>query len=104
MKSSLAEWLQAWGTVAGALFAAVAAVAAFLLLLHEIKVRRRDEADKRASTARSVLVAFGQPKGKWATHDAEGSITFIELYMHNFSRYPILNVAVSAERLNGGAR
>jgi hypothetical protein len=103
VKSSLTDWLQAWGTVAGALFAAVAAVAAFLLLLHEIKIRRREDADTRASTARSILVTFGQPKGKWATHETEGSITFIELYMHNFSRYPILDVAVSAERLDGGA-
>lgn len=104
MKPSVTDWLQAWGTLAGALFAAVAAIAAFLLLLHEIRIRRSDEADGRASTARSILVSYGQPKGEWPTDKTNGSITHIELHMHNFSRYPILDVAMSADRLDGGPR
>lgn len=102
VKTSLADWLQAWGTVAGAVFAAAAATAAFLVLLHEIKVRRRDEADLRASTARMVLVTLGQPEGKWPKATHSGEITSVELHVNNFSRFPVVDVAVSAERLDGG--
>jgi hypothetical protein len=104
MSTSTANWLQAWGTLAGAVFAAAAAIAAFLVLVHEIKIRRRDEQDIRASTARSVLVTSGDPVGKWTTRDTDGQISSMELYMNNFSRSPVVDVAVSAERLDGGPR
>lgn len=101
MTISTADWLQAWGTIAGAVFAAAAAVAAFLVLVHEIRIRRRDENDLRAATARLVLVTTGDEKGVYPKEDDPGSITSMELYINNFSRFPVVDVSVVAERLNG---
>jgi hypothetical protein len=99
--SSTTDWLQAWGTVAGAIFAAAAAIAAFLVLIHEIRIRRRDEDDLRASTARSVLVTAGEAKGTEPKKDVDGLILSLELFVNNFSRFPVVDVWVVAERLNG---
>lgn len=101
MTISTADWLQAWGTVAGAVFAAAAAVAALLVLVHEIRIRRRDENDLRAATARLVLVTTGDEKGTRPKENAPGSITSMELYVNNFSRFPVVDVSVIAERLSG---
>jgi hypothetical protein len=101
VKASTTEWLQAWGTIAGAAFAAAAAIAAFLVLLHEIRIRRRDEDDLRASTARSVIVTTGDEKGIEPKEDADGSITSMELCINNFSRFPVVDVFVMVERLSG---
>jgi hypothetical protein len=63
----MVEWIQAWATVAGTLFAAAAAVSAILLLRHEIHVRRREQRDTDAAQARSVIMTIGdtddQPPG-----------------------------------------
>ena len=104
MNVTTADWLQAWGTVAGAIFAAAAAIAAFLVLLHEIRIRRKDENDLLASTARSILLILGQPHGKWRTPEADGSITSIDLHLTNFSRFPVVDLEVSAQRLDGGPK
>ena len=101
MNAVTANWLQAWGTIAGAIFAAAAAIAAFLVLVHEIRIRRRDEDDLRASTARLVIVTTGDEKGTRPKEDADGSVISMELYINNFSRFPVVDVSVMAERLNG---
>jgi hypothetical protein len=97
----MADWLQAWGTVAGAVFAAAAAIAAFLVLVHEIRIRHRDENDLQASTARMVMITTGDEKGTKPKEDANGSIASMELCMSNFSRFPVVDVSVMAERLSG---
>lgn len=99
--ASTTDWLQAWGTVAGAVFAAAAAVAAFLVLLHEIRVRRRDEADLRAATARMVIVTTGDVKGAEPQENAPGSLTSVEVYVNNFSRFPVVDVSLAVGRVNG---
>lgn len=97
----LTDWLQAWGTVAGAVFAAVAAVVAFLVLVREIRVRRRDQDDLRASTARLVLVTTGQEEGEEPAEETIGLITSWEFLVNNFSHFPVVDVRVTAERLSG---
>lgn len=99
--TSTADWLQAWGTVAGAVFAAAAAIAAFLVLVHEIRIRRRDENDLRAATARLVLVTTGDEKGVQPKESAPGMVTSMEIYINNFSRFPVVDVSMVVERLSG---
>jgi hypothetical protein len=99
MKATTTDLLQAWGTIAGAIFAAGAAVAAFLVLVHEIRVRRRNENDIRASTARSVLVTTGDVKGKQPKDGMDGLITPAEFFVSNFSRFPVIDLLVSVKCL-----
>jgi hypothetical protein len=102
VSATVADWLQAWGTVAGAIFAAAAAIAAFLVLLHEIRNRHKDENDILASTARSVLLTTGQPHGKWAAPKSDGLITSIDLHLTNYSRSPVVDLELCAERRDEG--
>jgi hypothetical protein len=52
---SMADWLQAWGTIAAAVFSALAVLFAALLLRHELVVRREERADRDAAQARLVF-------------------------------------------------
>jgi len=101
MTTSTPDWVQAWGTVAGAAFAAAAAIAAFLVLVHEIRIRRRDENDLRAATARLVLVTAGEEKGVRPKENVPGMIVSIDVIINNFSRFPVVDVSVVVERLSG---
>jgi hypothetical protein len=90
-------------------FAACAAVAAFLVLLHEIRIRRRDEEDLRASTARLVLVTTGDPEGQRPRRAdngdlIDGLIYSIELHINNLGRFPVIDVAFTAERIDDGQK
>jgi hypothetical protein len=60
----VADWLQGWGTVAGAVFSALAFLATLGLLLHEIRVRRRDEEDPMAQQARLITTITRAEDGK----------------------------------------
>jgi hypothetical protein len=104
MKASTTDLLTAWGTVSGAAFAAVAAIVAFLVLIHEIKMRKRDENDMQASTARSVIVTLGEVKGerpRIGKEGKDGSIESVEFLINNFSRFPVIDVLAAAGRRDG---
>jgi hypothetical protein len=91
---TLADWLQGWGTVAGALFAALAAVAAVAVLMHDRAVRRNDEADAAAAQARGVLVLVD---ADWD----EREITEATFIVKNFSSNVILDISLGYRPRNG---
>jgi hypothetical protein len=88
------DWMQAWGTVAGAAFSALAFVAAVSLLLNEIFTRRRDDADRVASQARMVLISV------FDAHDSgeDGLVRMVNIHVRNHSTSPIIDVNVLATR------
>jgi hypothetical protein len=88
---SLADWLQGWGTVAGSTFAALAAVAAVAVFLHDRAARRREEADSAAAQARAILVLVD---AKWAEPELS-EVTFI---LKNFSHEVIVDIKVCFRR------
>jgi hypothetical protein len=71
---SIADWLQAWGTVAGAFFAALAAFVAVAVLHHDRRASRASEAEQAAGQARSVLVDVNAQWEKDAIDEVEFSI------------------------------
>ena len=98
---TLADWLQGWGTVGGTVFAALAAVAAVAVLMHDRAVRRADEADTAAAQARAVIVLVN---AKWD----EPQVTDVWFTLRNFSNSVILDIRFgyryrdSQGRLEGG--
>jgi hypothetical protein len=64
-QARLADWLQGWGTVAGAIFSGLAAVATFALLLHEVRLRRFERRETEIAQARSVFVVLEDPEAGW---------------------------------------
>lgn len=91
---SLPDWLQGWGTVTGSVFAALAAVAAVAVFVHDRSARRRDEADAAAAQARSVLVLI-------EADGSESELTEITLVLRNFSREIVFDVAIAFRRVDG---
>lgn len=53
---NITDWLQGWGSVAGAGVSALAAAAALGLLWHEIRARRSESRDREAAQARLITV------------------------------------------------
>jgi hypothetical protein len=87
----LADWLQGWGTVAGAAFSALAFLATLGLLMHEIRVRRRDEQDRMASQARLVTTTTH------AVGDIDGQpMVFAEVTNH--SAAPVFDIVVAPQQ------
>ncbi len=84
--------MQAWGTVAGAVFSALAFVAAVSLLWHEVRTRRRDDEDRVAGQARMVLISV------FDAHDNRdgGLVRMVNIHVRNHSASPIIDVEVMA--------
>lgn len=89
---NVADWMQAWGTVAGALFSALAFVAAVSLLWHEVRTRRRDDEDRVAGQARMILISV------FDAHDNSdgGLVRMVNIRVRNHSASPITDVEVVA--------
>jgi hypothetical protein len=100
--SSLADWLQGWGTVAGSTFSAVAAITALALYWREISNRRLDLDDLLASQARNVLVTIYLPRNVSKLQKIT-QLQKIEVVANNFTDEVILNLYVRVHRLDTGA-
>jgi hypothetical protein len=57
-QAGLADWLQGWGTVVGAVFSGLAALATFALLWHEVRKRRFERQELEIAQARSVFITL----------------------------------------------
>jgi hypothetical protein len=96
---SVTDWMQGWGTVAGAVFSALALAATVGLLWHEMLVRRRDEEDRLAAQARMVLVSVLDARGDVD----QGIAQMLIVNVRNHSQAPIIDVEVSASQKDGAA-
>jgi hypothetical protein len=93
---SLAEWLQGWGTVAGSIFAAIAAITALALYWRETANRRKDVDDLVTRQARNVLVTIETPS-------RPAQLDKIRVVAHNFTNEVILSLYIRIHRLDTGA-
>ncbi len=96
---NLPDWMQAWGTVGGVVFSALAFGAAVGLLWHEISTRRRDDADRIAGQARMVLVSVLDAHGN---SEGGGFVHMVNIQVRNHSASPIIDVDVRASLLLDG--
>jgi hypothetical protein len=92
---SLAEWLQGWGTVAGSIFAAVAAVTALALYWRETANRRKDLGDLFTRQARNVLVTVDTPS-------RPAQLSEVKVVAHNFTDEVIVSLYIRVHRLDTG--
>jgi hypothetical protein len=93
---SATDWLQGWGTVAGAIFAAVAAVVAVAVLRHDRRTSREAEAERAAEQSRSVLAGID---AEWE----KDSIQEVEFSLHNLSQGIIVDIGFAFRRADGVA-
>lgn len=93
---SLPEWLQGWGTVAGSIFAAIAAITALALYWRESANRRKDIEDLVTRQARNVLVTIDTPS-------RPAQLDEIKVVAHNFTDEVILSLYIRIHRLDSGA-
>ncbi len=94
---TITDWMQAWGTLAGALFSALAFAAAVGLLMHEMWIRRREGQDRLAAQARMVLVSVLDARGSLD----EGTTRMLMVNVRNHSQATIIDVEVAARRRDG---
>jgi hypothetical protein len=94
--SSLADWLQGWGTVAGSIFAAIAAITALALYWREVDNRRKDVQDSVTLQARNVLVTIDTPS-------RPTQLEQITVVAYNFTNEVILSLYVRIHRLDTGS-
>jgi hypothetical protein len=90
-----ADVMQAWGTAAGAVMSALAVLAAVLLLRHEMRVRREEQADFDAAQARLVVAELWEVGRDGRDHDL---ITHVAWHVTNYSAGPILSLSVRVEQ------
>jgi hypothetical protein len=93
---SVADWLQGWGTVAGAVFAAIAAVVALVVLQHDRQMSRSSEMEQAAAQARSILALID---AEWQA----GSVREVNFSIRNFSLGLILDIDFAFRRADGVA-
>lgn len=96
MNTSLADWLQGWGTVAGSIFSAIAAITALALYWREVANRRKDTEDSATRQARNVLVTIETPS-------RPTRLERIQVVAHNFTEEVIINLYVRVHRRDSGA-
>jgi hypothetical protein len=94
--TSLADWLQGWGTVAGSIFAAIAAITALALYWREVSYRRKDTEDTLTRQARNVLVTIDTPSRPTQLDE-------IKVVVHNFTDEVILSLYIRIHRLDMGS-
>ena len=86
---NFADWLQGWGTVAGAVFSFLAVLVTGRVLIHELRVRRaeryhNDSAQARLVRVKSVLIDDG----------TDGISTRIRYRVHNRSDHAVGDVHI----------
>jgi hypothetical protein len=96
MVTSLADWLQGWGTVAGSIFSAIAAITALALYWREVSNRKNDLQDQMTRQARNVLVTIGTPRRPTLLEQ-------IEIIAHNFTDEVVLSFYCRVHRRDSGA-
>lgn len=96
MNTSLADWLQGWGTVAGSIFSAIAAITALGLYWREVSNRKNDLQDQITRQARNVLVTIGTPR-------RPTQLEHIEVVAHNFTDEVVLSFYCRVYRRDSGA-
>jgi hypothetical protein len=96
---SVADWLEAWATVAGAMLSGAAVLIALVVLRSEQRSRREDKNDADAVQARVVLVravgARGNPDEGWK------GITY---QLNNNSSGEVSELLVGAQRVDSDRR
>lgn len=92
---STTDWLQAWGTVIGSIFSAVATVAALALLVHEIRHRRAEAAQAVRRQAQGLFITIECPS-------RPKELTEISLVVKNLSDQAILDLHVMVTRADNG--
>ena len=90
--ASTAELMQGWGAVAGAVFSAVAAIAALLLYRHEVKYRRGERREAQAAQARLITLHLEIEQVE------AGSMTIVRCTCTNHSSQPIVNARMAVSR------
>src|SRR5579859_2185879 len=91
--SSLADWLQGWGTVAGSIFAAIAAITALALYWKEVDNRRKDLHDLATLQARNILVTIDTPS-------RPTQLEQIQVIAYNFTSEVVLSLYIRIHRLD----
>lgn len=90
--ASLADQMQGWGAVAGAVFSALAALAALLLYRHEVTLHRNEHLEAEAAQARMITL-------KVDTESVEaGNMMVARCTCTNYSDLPIVNVRMIVSR------
>jgi hypothetical protein len=96
MHTSLADWLQGWGTVAGSVFSAIAAITALALYWREVNNRKNDLEDRINRQARNVLVTV-------ETSIRPTQLEQIQVIAHNFTNEVVLGFCYRVYRRDTGA-
>src|SRR6266478_2275174 len=94
--SSLADWLQGWGTVAGSIFSAIAAITALALYWREVDNRRKEIHDSATLQARNVLVTIDTPS-------RPTQLEQIQAVAYNFTNEVILSLYIRIHRIDTGS-
>ncbi|MBM0255516.1 hypothetical protein [Micromonospora sp. 4G55] len=87
------DWIQAWGTIGGAVFGALAVLAAALLLRHEARSRSDERRDTEARQARLIFVRLGLGGGNHRT-----GMTSVTYEIKNYSDGPIFGLSMTLTR------
>ena len=101
-QAGLADWLQGWGTVAGAIFSGLAALATFALLWHEVRLRRHERHELEIAQARSVIVVLENTDAE--TERRAGVIVQPTFTLRNLSNNVISDVLVEVRPRSGPGR
>jgi hypothetical protein len=108
------DWMQAWGSVVGLVLSGLAALATWILLRHEIRVRREEQRDREATQARLIVgratqlsrteeADYETPNGVKRTTRSVASDR-VRWVVTNHSAAPVFNLRVSvySTTLNSG--
>jgi hypothetical protein len=92
----ITDWMQGWGTVAGAIASAGALIGTIVLLWHEIRVRREEKADSAQAQARLVVGTF--VGGMRSSTDPDtghlvGPLVGFRWRVSNYSGAPVFDVS-----------
>lgn len=93
---TVTDWMQGWGSIAGVVMAALAALFTGLLLRHEARVRREEKADSEVAQARLVFgeVLEGDPTQNSTGDSLAGRQPLRVFGVRNYSTAPIFSIHV----------
>jgi hypothetical protein len=88
---TITDWMQGWGTVLGMLVSSGALVFTGLLLRHETRIRRDEQADGERSQARLIIPRLHSHDIR---RDPELGLTAVKWLIENHSTAPIMAVLI----------